>query len=106
MAWINLENLKLYHNKLKKYIDNKIANGNINLNNNLKSYSLVLEPNTVRINLASVINEKTLSENSFIYVDGIKLIKNIHYNIDSANRIVILLEPYTHKVNFEVIIFN
>ena len=106
MAWINLENLKLYHNKLKEYIDNKIANENINLNNNLKSYSLVLEPNTSIVNLVPIIGSKQLLENSFIYVDGIKLIKDVHYNINKTNKTVIILNPYNHKVNFEVIIFN
>lgn len=64
-----------------------------------------LEPN---INEVVIETTKNIGEESTIYVfvDGIKLIKNKHYNINYETKTLILNENYENKIDVEVLILK
>lgn len=68
-----------------------------------KKYEAELEPSITEINVSGFLNftEKTIIH---VYVDGIKLIKDKHYKIDYVTKLITLNEPYSTKVNLEIII--
>ena len=122
MAWISIENLGLYHQKLKDWInknihaknviqddDNKFVsteqiknwNGKLTQVVNLET-ELPVGHNTITVPSSYTITDTTVI---WLFIDGIKQTKNKHFNINKDTNSLILTETYQSSVEIEVIIF-
>lgn len=127
MALINLDNLGLYHQKLKDWISKNKYIHPVNHPATIiiqdKYNKFVTEEQLKKINANKILNfvsfEYELSENEseisvdysisdntrlWLFIDGIKQIKNKHFTI-SSNNIIKLTNTYEDKTNIEIIIF-
>ena len=122
MAWISIENLGLYHQKLKDWIDKNIHAKNIIQDDNNKLVSTE-QINKWNKKLAKVVNLETelpVGHNTitvpsdypitnttviWLFVDGIKQVKDKHFNINKDTNSLVLTEIYQSPVEIEVIIF-
>ena len=122
MAWISIENLGLYHQKLKDWINKNIHAKNIIQDNNNKFVSteqiknwnekltkvvnfeteLPVGHNTITVPSTYPITDTTVI---WLFVDGIKQVKTKHFNINKGTNSLILTETYQNSVEIEVIIF-
>ena len=122
MAWISIENLGLYHQKLKDWINKNIHAKNIIQDNNNKFVSteqiknwnekltkvvnfeteLPVGHNTITVPSTYSITDTTVI---WLFVDGIKQVKDKHFNINKDTNSLVLTEIYQSPVEIEVIIF-
>ena len=127
MAWISIENLGLYHQKLKEWFskqsisatkiiqdethkfvtseqvkkwDNSAAEG---------SKTTVIQFCTelpVGHNTINIEKQYSITENNvLLFIDGIKLIKNKHYTVDTSKNSLIIKQLYENSADVEVMIF-
>lgn len=163
MAWISIENLGLYHQKLKDWIaklkinasniiqddnnklvtkaqveswENKLdANANavsasklqtpVNINGipfdgseditinvdgtssfNVNIVEMELPKATKIISVSNLSTIMTDEKKLWLFIDGIKLIKDKHYKINVSENNITINEAYSSTVNVEVIIFQ
>ena len=122
MAWISIENLGLYHQKFKDWINKNIHAQNIIQDENNKFVSTE-QINKWNEKIAKVINLETelpVGHNTitvpstypitdttvvWLFVDGIKQVKDKHFNINKDTNSLRLTETYQSSVEIEVIIF-
>ena len=122
MAWISIENLGLYHQKLKDWINKNIHAKNVIQDDNNKFVSteqiknwngkltqvvnleteLPVGHNTITVPSSYTITDTTVI---WLFIDGIKQTKNKHFNINKDTNSLILTETYQSSVEIEVIIF-
>ena len=127
MAWISIENLGLYHQKLKEWFSKQsisatkiiqdethkfVTTEQINRWDNSAtegSKTSVVQLYTelpVGHNTIAVDTQYTISyENVWLFVDGFKLVKNKHYTIDQDKNSLIINQVYENIVDVEVMIF-
>lgn len=68
-------------------------------------FTFELQPNQKSIQIST---SKNISDNSIIHVfaNGIKLIKDKHYNIEYTSKTITLIEPYQNKIDLEILIMK
>lgn len=81
-----------------------------------KDINIVSSIETISVDLELPANQKEISIDSqyqltqdaktWLFVDGIKLIKNKHYTINNVNNSISLVQTYKDIVNIEIIIFK
>ena len=115
MAWISIENLGLYHQKLKDWINKNIHAKNVIQDDNNKFVSteqiknwngkltqvvnleteLPVGHNTITVPSSYTITDTTVI---WLFIDGIKQTKNKHFNINKDTNSLILTETYQSSV--------
>ena len=122
MAWISIENLGLYHQKLKDWINKNIHAKNIiqDDNNKLVSSEQIKKWNEKLSNVVNLEIELPEGHNTitvppkytitdttviWLFIDGVKQVKNKQFNINKGTNSLILTNVYQSSVEVEVIIF-
>lgn len=127
MAWISIENLGLYHQKLKEWFSKQsisatkiiqdethkfVTSEQVNRWDNSSTQGskttvvqfcaeLPVGHNTINIDRQYTIS----NDNVWLFVDGIKLIKDKHYTVDTSKNALIVKQLYENSTDVEVMIF-
>ena len=122
MAWISIENLGLYHQMIKDWITKNIHAKNV-IQDDKNKFVSTEQINKWNEKLAKVVNfeaELPVGHNTitipssypitdttviWLFIDGVKQVKNKHFNINKDTNSLILTETYQNSVEIEVIIF-